>query len=201
MRLWRVRPIQVKTAAAVGLAAVLGMASLAAASPGTPAPSESTVEPAPDQAKVDPVPADPETDVTDGSDTATPPADDQPDADTAEPDGTDTEAPPVVAPETCLTHGQRVSAIAHSTPPGPGHGAAVSAAAHDHTGECAHADDDTDDPADDASDDVAEPPAALHAPPASVGPEDHGPPRQDTRGSEDTEGSQGSDNAPGHKKG
>ena len=29
-----------------------------------------------------------------------------------------------------------VSRVAHETPPGPGHGAAVSAAAHDHTGEC-----------------------------------------------------------------
>ena len=51
-----------------------------------------------------------------------------------------TEPPPVVEPPatdpTCFNHGARVSKVAHDTPPGPGHGAAVSAAAHNHEGEC-----------------------------------------------------------------
>jgi hypothetical protein len=55
-----------------------------------------------------------------------------------------------------MTHGQKVSKIAHDTPPGPGHGAAVSAAAHDHTGECVH-------PEGDASDDSKGPPADSHS--------------------------------------
>jgi hypothetical protein len=60
-------------------------------------------------------------------------------------------------PSGCLTHGQKVSQVAHDTPPGPGHGAAVSAAAHDHTGECVH-------PGGDAADDSHGPPAESHSP-------------------------------------
>jgi hypothetical protein len=192
MRFWRVRAIQVKTAAAIGLAAVLGMASLAAASPGSPLPHEATVEPAPDHARVDLLPADPETDVTDGADTAQQsPADGEADDDA---DAADSEAPSAVIPGTCLTHGQRVSAIAQSTPPGPGHGSLVSAAAHDHTGECAHADD-TENPADDTGDDVARSPAESPAPLSPAAPEDHGPPRHDS------EGSPGPGNAHGYQKG
>ena len=174
MRSWRVRANHVKVAAAIGLVAVLGMASLAAASPGNP-----TGQAVPGPAKVDPVPADPEADVTDGSDEPSkPPAgDDQAASDAAGPSGTDTEAPPAVTPGTCPTHGQRVSAIAHSTPPGPGHGAAVSTAAHDHTGECAHTDADSAD----AGDDLAAPPTDSPVPAASLAPDHHGP-RHDTGG-------------------
>ena len=60
-----------------------------------------------------------------------------------------TDRPPVVdptpttAPSACLTHGQRVSKVAHDTPAGPGHGATVSQAADDHEGECKEGDDAT----------------------------------------------------------
>jgi hypothetical protein len=193
MGLRRVRVIHVKVAAAIGLAAVLGMATLAAASPERPTISGPTEQAVSDPAQVDPAPTDPAADVTDGSDSAAePPADDPAAGDPAPPDGTDTETPPAVAPGACLNHGQRVSAIAHSTPPGPGHGAAVSAAAHDHTGECAHTDG-TDDPAADTGD-VTAPPAESPVPAPSVAPAQHGP-------RHNAGGQSGSGKSHGHNKG
>lgn len=74
--------------------------------------------------------------VDDPSTTTTEPA---PDPDLAvAPDAGSDDPVPTDAPESaeCESHGERVSRIAHETPPGPGHGTAVSEAARSHEGEC-----------------------------------------------------------------
>jgi hypothetical protein len=139
MRIRSVGTTRMKVATAVALATVLGMTTLAAATPGRPDPTDPTVETAPGQPKVDPVPDDAATPAS--PDSSSDPTSDDP-ADAVTPDTTDTATPA----GTCLTHGERVSAVAHSTPPGPGHGAAVSAVAHDHNGECTDPNDATGDP-------------------------------------------------------
>lgn len=83
------------------------------------------------------------------------------------------DGPAVEPADECLNHGQRVSAVARSTPGGPDHGAVVSEAAHDHEGECNRVDDDeADEPESEPvevedSDDVDEPEQVEPAPVAS----------------------------------
>jgi hypothetical protein len=168
------------------------MASLAVASPDSPPSTEPAVKPAPDQPTVEP------TDATTGSDAG---GDDQAATDPTVPDGTDTASPPAAAPEPCLTHGQRVSAMAHATPPGPGHGAAVSAAARDHTGECAHDDEGTGELAENTTDDQFLPPAAPPTPPETSESDDAEHHDADGEGVEVVDSAPVSDNGHGNHKG
>ena len=169
------RATRVKVAAAVGLAAVLGLASLAAAAPGDPAPAPPAVEPAP----VDPVPT---PSVTDDPEVVGQPAPDGPAVVDPAPSVPDAEAAavPADASGTCLTHGDRVAAVAHSTPPGPGHGAAVREVAHDHTGECVHPADPIDGATDDSEDQPA-PAATVPAEPAASPVAEHAGPKGPAR--------------------
>jgi hypothetical protein len=136
----------------------------------------------PDQATDEPAP-----EVVDGSQTDAP-----------APSGTtDAIAEPSDEPSgACLTHGQRVSEVAHSTPPGPAHGAAVSAAAHDHEGECPHGDD-----TESGEQPPSEPAHVVQptaAPPAPAGPAvaEHGGPDRSTG-----QAGHGHANGGGHGKG
>ena len=190
------RGVRVKVAASIGLAAFIAMGSLAAASPtlsttDKPTPDKPTITPAPtdpvakspDQATDEPAP-----EVVDGSQTDAPePSDD-----------TDTIAVPSDEPSgVCLTHGQRVSAVAHSTPPGPAHGAAVSAAAHDRDGECAHGGDteSRDEPPSEPAH-VVQPTAAAQPAPAGPVVVEHGGPDRSTG-----QAGHGHGNSGGHGKG
>jgi hypothetical protein len=118
-----------KLIAAFAVAAVLGAASIAAAAPGDPGSGEAVVEPAPE----DVTPGDGTVDDTPEDAVDEEPVADEVDEDTAadSPATTDEDDP-----ADCLTHGQRVSAVARTTPAGPGHGRVVSEAARDHGGEC-----------------------------------------------------------------
>ena len=187
------RAIKAKVAAAVGFAAVLGMASLAVASPDSPPSTEPTVEPTSGQQTA--APTDATTGLTDGPDAE---GDESAATDPTIPDSTDTAAPPAAASEFCSTHGQRVSAIAHTTPPGPGHGAAVSAVAHDHTGECADDEEETGEPADDTDDDQIAPPAVSSTPPETPESDDT---EHDGTGGNGGSGVQGHGNGHGPEKG
>jgi hypothetical protein len=113
----------------VAVAAVVGMASIAAAAPGDPAPGDPVVE-APDATPDDESVADTPDDVVDAVPVPDDTGEDAGEGETSE------AAAPADEPEGCLTHGQRVSALARSTPPGPDHGKVVSAAARSHEGEC-----------------------------------------------------------------
>jgi len=152
------RGMRLRVAAGVCLVTVLGMASLAAASPGPPG------HPAPDLERGRTPPSTHAVTTTVPTGVEQTPIDlsphEQAVPDPAPLEGTDT-APPA---GTCLTHGERVSAVAHATPPGAGHGAAVRAVAHDHTGECTHTNDGTDDRADDTAD--TQPPSVSTPSPA-----------------------------------
>jgi hypothetical protein len=124
--------VRAKVVALVAAAAVVGMASIAAAAPGDPVVGDPVAEPAPPEVEPD----DETTDGTDDStdDTADDAVDEPVAEDVGEDDGTEEPAPD--DPDGCLTHGQRVSEIARTTPPGPEHGKVVSAAARSHEGEC-----------------------------------------------------------------
>jgi hypothetical protein len=176
----RLRGHRVKVATAIGLAAFIGMGTLAAAAADQPstdgAPANPAVPPA-DQDAAEPSPV----------------AVDEPPM-VAEPPEHDDIAPPAADPSgVCLTHGQRVSEIARATPPGAGHGAAVSAAAHDHTGECARGDESADEP-------ESAPPTTAH--PSTVQPAPPGPavaPPDSDRSI--TQQGHGHGNGDGHAKG
>jgi hypothetical protein len=113
----------------VAAAAVTGMASIAAAAPEDPVVEPAPTVVAPDNVTTDDSP-DAGVDEAPGADDATPVAEN-----VDEDDGPDVVAPED-KPEGCLTHGQRVSETARTTPPGPQHGKVVSAAARSHEGEC-----------------------------------------------------------------
>ncbi len=129
---WWVRIIGTKVAfAAVALVGVFGIAIAAGAITSEPVPSTdtptSTSAPAGDTTTTTTTTTTPEP----SSSSSTPPVSTQ------------------TSPPGCVSHGEKVSTVAHDTPPGPGHGTAVSAAAQSHDGECAH--DTTSDDADAAS--------------------------------------------------
>jgi len=119
--------VQAKVAiAVVGLVSLGGVAAAAAVVDGPSAPTSVG-----DTATTT-LATEPTTSTTDA------PAEDPTTSTTMLADPTTTTLPSADAPGSaaCETHGERVSQVAHATPPGPGHGAAVSTAAHDHAGEC-----------------------------------------------------------------
>ena len=159
MSFWTSGALRLKVAGSIVAAVSLGGFAVAAAAV--------VKEPAPkvvgDPAATDPTTTDPTTT------TPTEPPTTEPTTTPTDPPVTD--PPPVVdpiptsPPPACLTHGQRVSKVAHDTPPGPGHGAAVSAAAHNHDGECHEQSADAEEP--DVTDDAPE-----SAPPAPAATDD-----------------------------
>src|SRR5215213_8867121 len=132
-----VRGHRAKVAMAIGVAAFIGMGSLAAAAADRPTTDGTatppTVEPEPTGAVAQTEPAVPPADQE--FEAPSPDALDEPHIDAEPPEGDDIAEPATDSSDACLTHGERVSEVARSTPPGAGHGAAVSAAAHDHEGE------------------------------------------------------------------
>ena len=118
----------VKTKVAVAVVAAVSVTGIAAAGAVVSGGSEPSIDVG--STTTTTAPNDADTSTTTSTTVAAAMPVDEPTTTTAPPPG----AVPVGA--ACETHGQRVSRVAHETPPGPGHGAAVSAAAHDHEGEC-----------------------------------------------------------------
>lgn len=162
MNFWSSQVLRAKVAGAIVAAISLGGFAVAAAAV--------VKEPAPHVVSASDVTTSPPTDPT-VTDTTTTPTDPPVTVPATDPPVTDpTTAPATVA---CMNHGERVSKVAHETDHGPGHGAAVSQAAHDHEGECNKADEadppptsaTTDDATDDADD---QPPTVVPTAPANA---------------------------------
>lgn len=158
----------------VSTATVFGLAGAAAAAAGPFTPFEgddpvletTTVAPTPESTEA-PTPESTEApeQTTTVPETSAPTTDPELDAgDDGTGTDTGTESTAFECPEGATNHGEVVSSVAHATPPGPGHGAAVSEAARSDCGKVHDdeaLDDGSDDAADDGSDDAVEPEAST----------------------------------------
>jgi hypothetical protein len=167
----------------------------------TPEPSDTSATPEPSDT------AEPVDCVSPTADPSGDPTDVVTDDPTDDSEATDdeTEAPTdptdgAIACEDAANHGQYVSSVAHNVPPGPGHGAAVSEAAHSDCGK-KHAEDAGDQDDSDASSDDTSSDENTGVP--SGGPSDSWVPpgqakKDEATGSSSAPGNSG--NAPGHNK-